>query len=273
MSMITANRIILSCPAGFSLGGTLLSGQCFRWQADGDGFFGCAADRAVRLTQQDETITITGDDRHDAERFWREYLDLDTDYCAIREHVTSAEPRLAAAVERCGGVYILRQQPWEALCSFIISQNNNIPRIRSIIDKLCRSYGRLIPDSDGQYAFPTPEAIAAAEPDELRLLGCGYRADYLPSAAADVLSGRFDPQLLWEMPLEQAQKTLQAMRGVGPKVADCVLLYGLHRLDAFPRDVWIKRALDGEFKGTSLQTSPYAGVAQQYIFEYIRSNG
>ena len=167
----------------------------------------------------------------------------------------------------------MKQDKWEALCSFIISQNNNIPRIRTIIDRLCRRYGRAItaPDGSEAWAFPSPESIAAASADDLRTLGLGYRADYLPAAAADVLDRRFDPERLCTLPLEEARKELQAMRGVGPKVADCVLLFGLHRLDAFPRDVWIKRALAGEFKDTPLQNAPYAGVAQQYIFEYIRT--
>lgn len=267
--------VTLSCPEDFSLSGTLLSGQCFRWQEDGNGgITGAAGDRAATLFQTGGTVTVTGDRREDAPQFWHSYLDLDTDYCTIRCHSVAAEPRLAAAAGRCGGVHILRQQPWEALCSFIISQNNNIPRIRTIIDRLCRKYGAVIPDSaDEQHAFPSPEAIASASPDELRELGCGYRADYLPAAAKDVLCGRFDPEALRAMPLEEAQKALQTMKGIGPKVADCVLLYGLHRLDAFPRDVWIKRALADEFRDTPLQFSPYAGVAQQYIFEYIRSGG
>ena len=265
------NTITLTCPESFSLDGTLISGQCFRWQAQDGVLTGIAGSRAVTMTQCGGQITIAGDQLPDAEQFWRDYLDLDTDYAAIREHSVAAEPRLAAAVERCGGVYILRQQPWEALCSFIVSQNNNIPRIRTIIKRICQRYGRPVDEAGELYSFPTPEAMAEADPDELRGLGLGYRADYLPAAARDVLSGAFDPDALRAMPLAEAQKTLQTMRGVGPKVADCVLLYGLHRLDAFPRDVWIKRALEGEFRGTPLSSSPYAGVAQQYIFEYIRT--
>lgn len=263
-------------PDGFSLSATLLSGQCFRWSENADGSLsGGAGDRWVTLSQSGGRVAVLGDSRPDAEQFWRDYLDFDTDYCSIRRHSVEAEPRLEQAVARCGGVFILRQDPWEALCSFIISQNNNIPRIRTIIDRLCRRYGTPVAAADGSqaWAFPSAEAIAAAKEEDLRELGLGYRCGYLPAAAADVLSGRFDPEVLRELPLAEAQKALQTMKGVGPKVADCVLLFGLHRLDAFPRDVWIKRALAGEFKDTALQHSPYAGVAQQYIFEYIRSGG
>jgi len=275
MSGLTAmdRGVIIPCPEEFSLSGTLLGGQCFRWQLDSDGRLqGIAGDRAAVLEQREGTVIITGDSRPDAARFWSDYLDLDTNYAAIRSQVVAAEPRLAEAVRRCGGVFILRQQPWEALCSFMISQNNNIPRIRTIIDRLCRRYGEDISGGEGQlFSFPSAEVIASAREDDLKELGCGYRAGYLPAAARDVLSGVFDPEALRAMPLPEAQKALQSMRGVGPKVADCVLLFGLHRLDAFPRDVWIKRALAEEFRDTPLQDSPYAGVAQQYIFEYIRS--
>ena len=271
-----AVQAVVDHPDGFSLDGTLLSGQCFRWNRLPDGSLcGAAGDRAVTMTQSGGQIIIHGDSRPDAVTFWHNYLDFSTDYEAIRRLSVCAEPRLAEAVSRCGGVFILRQDPWEALCSFIISQNNNIPRIRTIIDRLCRRYGTPVTAADGseQRAFPTAEAIASASEEELKSLGLGYRAGYLPTAAADVLAGRFDPDALRDMPLEDARKELQAMKGVGPKVADCVLLFGLHRLDAFPRDVWIKRALAGEFKYTPLQNTPYAGVAQQYIFEYIRTSG
>lgn len=264
-------------PEGFSLSGTLLSGQCFRWSMNTDGALcGVAGSRAVTLRQQNGFIFVSGDGNDDAGKFWQDYFDFATDYSAIRRHSVEAEPRLRKAVERCGGVFILRQDPWEALCSFIISQNNNIPRIRTIIDRLCRRYGQPVCSADGlpfAWTFPSPEAVASAAEDDLRALGLGYRCGYLPAAAADVLSGRFDSHALRTAPIDEARKALQAMKGVGPKVADCVLLFGLHRLDAFPRDVWIKRALAGEFRDTPLLDSPYAGVAQQYIFEYIRTVG
>ncbi len=269
-------QTVIRHPADFSLSGTLLSGQCFRWTQQPDGSLaGTAGERAVSMIQRDGQIIISGDHRPDAEAFWHNYLDFSTDYEAIRRLSVCAEPRLREAVSRCGGVFILRQDPWEALCSFIISQNNNIPRIRTIIDRLCRRYGQPVTAADGQEAraFPSPEVIAEAGEDELKQLGLGYRAGYLPAAAADVIAGRFAPEVLRELPLEEARKVLQTMKGVGPKVADCVLLFGIHRLDAFPRDVWIKRALEGEFRDTPLQNTPYAGVAQQYIFEYIRSHG
>lgn len=281
----------LFCAGSFDLGATLVSGQCFRWErVSGENencvCKGIASDRAVTISQElsesesGSVITVTGDDRPDAEAFWRDYLDLDTDYDAIRREVCALEPRLAAAAERLRGLRILRQEPWEALCSFIISQNNNIPRIRSIIGRICalcapRINGTDATDgTDGELPpFPTAEAVAALPEEALRAAGCGYRAPYVLGAARAAADGSFDPDALRKMPLDEARTALLSLGGVGPKVADCVLLYGLHRLECFPRDVWIRRALEGEFAGTKLPGTPFAGVAQQYIFEHIRARG
>ncbi|MBQ9994523.1 MAG: DNA-3-methyladenine glycosylase 2 family protein [Clostridia bacterium] len=211
---------------------------------------------------------IDGDGRDNASELWRHYLDLDTPYDAIREQVISLEPRLCDAAKQRGGMHILNQPAWEALCSFILSQNNNIPRIRGLVEKLCALCGNQL--ADGGYDFPDAPTVAALSEDDLRSIGCGYRAAYVLSAAREVAGGALDLEALRVMPLEEARQRLVAMHGIGDKVADCVLLYGLHRLECFPRDVWIKRALAGPFRDTPLLDSPYAGIAQQYIFEYIR---
>lgn len=218
------------------------------------------------MTQKGEVIHVEGDDDF---ALWRSYLDLDTDYDAIREEVTTLEPRLAEAASRCGGVHILRQEPWEALCSFIISQNNNIPRIRLIISRLCELCGEEIP---GGYAFPSADMVAELSEQQLKDIGCGYRAGYLVSVSGVVADGSFSLDRLQKLPVDEAREALMSLHGIGPKVADCVMLFGLHRLEAMPRDVWIKRALENDLKGTKLGQSRYAGVAQQYIFEYIRNN-
>lgn len=258
--------ITFKCDELFSLGATLLSGQCFRWRQTDDGFDGIAFGKRVIISQNGRKLTVSGDDD---EALWRSYLDIDTDYPAIQREITAAEPRLKNAAEKCGGLHILRQEPWEALCSFIISQNNNIPRIRLIIGRLCELCG--VEAQGGGFAFPDAQTVAALTEEQLAAIGCGYRAGYIARASALVSSGEFQLERLNGMSVDEARTALLTLHGVGPKVADCMLLYGLHRLDALPRDVWIKRALEGEFKGTILVSSPYAGVAQQYIFEYIRT--
>lgn len=260
------NAIKIECQKSFSLEETLMSGQCFRWEREEEGCCGIAFGKRVHLSAGDGFVLVEGDDD---EALWRSYLDLDTDYDAIRSEITAQEPRLKAAAERLGGLHILRQEPWEALCSFIISQNNNIPRIRLIISRLCELCA--VEAQGGGYAFPSAERVAQLDEEQLKAIGCGYRAGYITAVSRLVAEGKFKLEPLREMPAQEARDALISLHGVGPKVADCVMLYGLHRLDALPRDVWIKRALEGEFHGTPLVNSPYAGVAQQYIFEYIRT--
>ncbi len=265
--ILTAEKTVqLECAESFDLVGTLISGQCFRWERTGEGCTGVAFGRFVTITQQNTRLTVSGDDDG---ALWRDYLDLDTDYDAIRREVTGLEPRLLDAAARCGGVHILRQQPWEALCSFIISQNNNIPRIRLIISRLCELCA--VPAQGGGWAFPDAAAVAGLTENQLKEIGCGYRAGYIAQVSRAVASGEFLLEPLYDAPVEEARAALMGLHGVGPKVADCMLLFGLHRLEAMPRDVWIKRALANDLKDTRLAESRYAGVAQQYIFEYIRT--
>lgn len=261
-------RLCLGSARAVDLKKTLTGGQCFRFSEDNGVFCGVAMGVAVRIYAVDGELFLEGDSSENALARWRSYLDLDTDYDAIKNELIAQEPRLSTAAERCGSVRILRQEPWEALCCFVVSQNNNISRIRGIVERLCELCA--IPARGGGYAFPPPEAVAALTTDQLKGIGCGYRAEYIIAVASAVCDGSLELARLGTAPVDEARKQLLSLHGVGPKVADCVLLFGLHRLDCFPVDVWIKRALEGEFKDTQLQHSPYAGVAQQYIFEYIR---
>ena len=261
----------------FSAADTLTSGQCFRWTQRGGRLCGTAFGRYVEIEQQDDGIRIFGADGGQDESLWRQYLDLDRDYDEIRRTVTGIEPRLNDSAQYASGVHILAQEPWEALCSFVISQNNNIPRIRGIISRLCLHYGEpavngaFAADPAEGHAFPTPQALARVPEETFRQFGCGYRAGYLTDVSRRVAEGEIDFDYIKKAPINEARKRLLSLKGVGPKVAECALLYGFGRLECFPVDVWIRRALETEFTGgTALTESRYAGVAQQYIFEYIR---
>ena len=261
----------------FSAADTLTSGQCFRWTQRDGRLCGTAFGRYVEIEQNQDGLIIHGADEKDYDAVWRGYLDLDRDYDEIRQTVIRLEPRLRDSAEYAGGVHILAQEPWEALCSFVISQNNNIPRIRGIISRLCLNYGERAvngeyarEESDG-FAFPTPEALAEVSEETFKQFGCGYRAAYLTEVSRWVANGGIDFDYIKKAPIDEARKMLLSLKGVGPKVAECALLYGFGRLECFPVDVWIRRALETEFTGgTALTGSEYAGVAQQYIFEYIR---
>lgn len=254
----------------FDLAQTLDCGQAFRWKAQEDGsFVGVAHGRPVTFSLTEGTLTIDGADEDDFENIWKNYLDLNLDYGTIRTELSEIHPVLGEAAEFAPGIRILNQEPWEALCSFIISQNNNIPRIKGIIERLCQSFGEHI--RDDFYTFPSAEKIASLTPEELAPIRAGFRARYIIDGAQRVSSGEIDLESIRRMDIEDARQELMKITGVGIKVADCTLLYGLHRLDCFPLDVWMKRAMSvlfPEMKPTDF--GRYGGIAQQYIFHYSR---
>ena len=255
------------------------SGQCFRWRRTTKGGY--------RIVHQDHCLTIwrIGAARYrlscteaELERIWRAYFDLDTNYRAIRLAVKDTEdPFLARACTYGAGIRILRQEPWETLVSFIISQNRSIPMIQRSIELLCTAAGEERRDSFGEpyYTFPTPERLLALPDEVLAQCRLGYRCGYVRAAAEAVASGGLD---LVRLAAEDAADSdvmaaLTGVYGVGVKVASCVALFGLHRLDAFPVDVWVRRVLVREYpQGWPMERyRPYNGVYQQYLFFYDRS--
>lgn len=257
----------------FHMEETFQCGQCFRWRKQEDGSFaGIAFGKYCRISEDEEsgTIVFQNIEEEEFEQIWAPYFDLETDYGAIRSRLVQLDPVMAKAAEFAPGIRILRQDPWETLCSFIISQNNHIPRIEGIVDRLCENFGEPV---EGGYAFPTPERMAKLTVEDLAPLRSGFRAKYLCSAAQLVADGTVDLQSLYTLPLPEARAVLMQIHGVGPKVAECVLLYGFHRMVCFPMDVWMKRAMTVLFPGKdSCLFGADAGVAQQYIFHYSRSH-
>lgn len=249
----------------FDLEQTLDCGQCFRWDKQGDGSYtGVAFGQILNISAENREEVLR-------DQLWRNYFDIGLDYDEIRAALSKEDAVLARAADFAPGMRILNQDPWEALCSFIISQNNNIPRVKGIVARLCTQFGDEI--GDGYYSFPTAERLAELKPEELADIRSGFRAKYICSAAQKVASGEVDLAYLKTCPLTQAREALMTIHGVGPKVADCALLYGLHRLEAFPMDVWMKRAMQTLFPGKLPESfGQYAGIAQQYIFHYSRNN-
>lgn len=244
-------------------------GQCFRFTQISDGVYrGAAFGKALTLENTPKGVLLDCSPE-DYDALWRGYFGLELDYAAIRERI-NVTTFMSEAIEFGRGIRILRQDFWEALCSFIVSQCNNIPRIRGIIGRLCERYGE--PIAHGVNAFPSAQTVAELSVEELRALGAGYRAEYIQNAARAVANGVISGDSLSEMPFDEAKAALLGIHGVGGKVANCVLLYGLYKLDAFPVDVWMKRALDNYFpKGFDHRVfGEYAGIAQQYIFHYTR---
>ena len=246
-------------------------GQCFRWNADAEGKYrGVASGKAaVVWAEAGRTyIECAAGDIY----FWRDYLDMETDYAEARRSIEVCN-YLRDCAAYGEGIRILRQDKWEALCSFIISQCNNIPRIKGIVEKLCSLYGEPVEAPWGEArAFPTAERVADLSEEALAPLRSGYRAPYILAAARAVAGGDIDLDATALLPCGEARAELKKLNGVGDKVANCVVLFGLHQLDAFPVDVWIKRALAANmpkgFDPSSL--GKYAGLAQQYMFFHAR---
>ncbi len=263
------NVIRVSGAEDMSLEDTLCCGQSFRWREVDGGFKGTAYGKTVTVRKDGEDLLIIGATQGDFENIWRAYFDLDTDYVSLRADLASKHPVLREAAKFAPGIHILRQEPFEALVSFIISQNNNIKRIEGIVDRLCENFGEILPD--GSFAFPTAEKLASLTEEDLSPLRAGFRNRYILSAARKVHSGEVSLEACRTLPFEEAKAQLMTIVGVGSKVADCVLLYGLHRTEAFPMDVWMKRAMSTLFPDVDPSDfGEYAGVAQQYIFHYSR---
>jgi N-glycosylase/DNA lyase len=224
----------------------------------------------VSFAAEGDELYIYGSDLEDYENIWKRYLGLDVDYDAVNADILSRSdnPALKNAIEFGRGIRILRQEPWEAVCSFIVSQNNNIPRIKGIIDRLCENFGE---KTDGGYTFPSAERIATLTLEDLAPLRSGFRAKYILDAAKKFASGEVSAEKISALSTDEARAELMKIYGVGEKVADCTLLFGFGRIDAFPKDVWIKRAMTVLFDGVLPECAvPFAGIAQQYLFHYAR---
>lgn len=254
-------------------------GQCFRWEKQEDGsYIGIANSQAVRISAEGSRVQIDGITDSDYEGFWKKYLDADRDYSEVKNAVKINET-MDKAVAFGNGIRILRQDFFEALISFIISQRSSIPKIKTCVEKLCRLYGNEISfDGKAYYAFPTPERIASLSEEEVRALGVGYRAPYILKAAKAVADGEIDGNILEALDTPTAREKLLSLYGVGDKVCDCVLLFSLGKYDLFPADVWIKRVMEEEFRSKDAKKSGesqfglYSGFAQQYLFYWRKYN-
>lgn len=254
----------------FNLEDTLDCGQAFRWEKnDKEVFRGVVENKYLEIFQSGDNIIFKNTTEKDFLNFWKDYFDLDTDYEKIKKIITK-DSIIKKACTYAGGIKILRQYPWEMICSFIISQNNNIPRIKGIITRLCEAFGTEI--KPNIYSFPTAEKIASLKLEDLDFLRAGFRAKYILDAAQKVASNQVDIKAIYNMDIEKAREMLKTIKGIGPKVAECILLFGFYRIEAFPIDVWIKRSLEYFYKdGFPEFSKPYGGIAQQYIFHYIRT--
>ncbi len=253
----------------FALSETLDCGQAFRWRQREDGCWeGVAGGRYLCLESQGEDIFLQAVPEADLP-FWRQYFDLERDYEELAV-LFRKNPHLCRALASCPGIRVLRQEPWEALCTFILSANNNIPRIKGIVERLCQGWGEAVPGT-GLPAFPKPEALAPLGEEDLAPLRAGWRSAYLLDAARQVAGGRLDLEETASLPTQEAEARLLEVKGVGKKVAQCVLLFGFGRVECIPMDVWMKRVMAELYpRGFPGYLRPYGGIAQQVLFHYYR---
>ncbi len=266
-------------------------GQAFRWEKQADGSYtGSAGGRIanIQFEPYEEAGTtgrliISNAEEVDFDDFWKGYLDLSRDYSGIKA-VLSKDPVMAEAITYGEGIRLLQQEPWETLISFIISQNNHIPRIKKCIETLSENFGEKIGEYEGRvfYALPTPEKLASLTEEDLQVCRLGYRARYLIAAAQKVCEEgieKLNNTALVHVSSEAAYEYITGFTGVGPKVANCIMLFALGKYDSFPLDVWMKRVMEEEYglkspkemaEFAARNFGEYGGFAQQYLFYYIR---
>ena len=262
-------------------------GQSFRWQPINGWYYGVVEGRQLKIRQEKQALIVESSDDEQPdqlEAFLRLYLDLNRDLPAILNAV-DIDPFIHRSIETFWGMRILNQAVWECLASFILSQNNNVPRIKGIIRTISAQFGEKITFQDSvDYAFPTPQALAEAGVEALYDCRLGYRAPYLWTVSSAVATGEFDPEALKSMPYAEAKRELMRFKGIGEKVADCICLFSLGHVQALPIDVWVKRIIEQLYlkRQASIREirqfaedyfGEHLGYAQQYLFHYARTVG
>lgn len=262
-------------------------GQCFRWNKEEDGSYtGVIKNSVINVKKIGNNVEFTGVCDENIKKICEEYFNLQTNYEAIKEKLSSIDIYLKNSIEYGNGIRILKQDLWETLLSFIISANNNIPRIKTIIERIAKKYGNKIEfKNKTYYTFPTAEMLQNVRVEDFRGLGLGFRDVRIYETVQKTLKGEINlEELEQEENTEVLRKKLLEIPGVGPKVADCVMLFALNRFDVFPVDVWVKRVISELYFDKKEQTpnvihefaekqyGDLAGLAQQYLFYWRREN-
>ena len=273
----------------FELADIFDCGQCFRWNKQNDGSYtGVFKNNVLNVQKQRETVIFKGICNGDIEETVRDYFDLDRDYEDIKKQLSKIDENVKTSIEYGKGIRILNQDLWETIISFIISANNNIPRIKGIIERLSKAYGKEI-DWNGNkyYTFPTAEELKDVSVEDFRKLGTGFRDIRLYETTHMILDGKVNLEQLQNNPNTiEVREQLLSLSGVGPKVADCILLFStLKRFEVFPIDVWVRRVMNELYiknpdenrvnkkeieKLAKEKFGNLAGIAQQYLFYWKR---
>ncbi|MFZ5968113.1 MAG: DNA-3-methyladenine glycosylase family protein [Bacillota bacterium] len=280
-------KIILEDIKDFELADIFECGQCFRWNREEDGsYIGVVKGKVIHVEKHENTVFLNNTTSQDFKGIWHDYFDLARDYGKIKETLGKKDPIMEKATAFGQGIRILRQEPWEALISFIVSANRGISIIKKSIELLCEKYGEPIGEYRGKlyYAFPTPASLLNQRVEEINQCKMGYRSRYILDAAVIAAEEQIDIEQLRNLNTSDARTQLLRFTGIGPKVADCILLFGYQKYDAFPVDVWVKRVMEYFYcpnaknlkeiqQDSQKRFGQLAGFAQQYLFYYARSLG
>lgn len=266
-------------------------GQCFRWNIQNEGsYIGIIKNSVIEIIEEKDRVIFRGVSNRNLENVIREYFNLEIDYTKIKLQLSGIDEFLKKSIEYGEGIRILKQDIFETIISFIISANNNIPRIKKIIENISETYGEKVEYKNKEYyLFPTVEELSKASVEDLRKLGLGFRDKRVYTTTKMILNGDFNINNLLELQdTELIREELLKLDGVGPKVADCILLFGFNRYEVFPIDVWVRRVMNDlyikseqESKVSKVQIKrlaeekykKLAGIAQQYLFYWKRENG
>lgn len=286
------NKVIIKEVKNFELPHIFDCGQCFRWdRTERDTYIGIAFGKIIEVEKKDDNVIIHNSSLDDFNNIWREYFDLDRDYSKIKDEFIT-DPLLKQAVEFGYGIRLLKQEPFEIVISFIISANNRIPMIKRAIKNISKKWGEeLNYNGETFYSFPTVEKLKEVTLEEIESCGVGFRAKYIVDTVNRVYDSKmssegnldFDLNNIKSKGDDECHKLLQNFMGIGPKVADCIMLFSMEKYSAFPVDVWVKRAMQHFYLAPDVSLKkirdfgrdkfgPLSGFAQQYLFYYAREN-
>ncbi|RDY26134.1 DNA-3-methyladenine glycosylase 2 family protein [Romboutsia weinsteinii] len=281
------NAVVLEGVENFDPKHIFECGQCFRWHRQENGSYtGVAMGKILNVLREDDKVYLNNTNLEEFNNIWFNYFNLGVNYTDIKDTLKKMDEYLDKATDFGWGIRILEQDGWEMLISFIISSNNRIPMIQKAIENLSRNFGDFIGEYEGKdyYSFPTPEQLNKATQEEIRACQTGFRDKYIKSTTEAVVSNNDDVRKYTGLDTNTCIKELTKFNGVGPKVADCIALFGMRKYDTFPVDVWVKRVMQ-EFYVAEDMSLPkirtYAidkfgdlsGFAQQYLFYYARELG
>lgn len=281
------NKVIIEGLSDFEPKHVFDCGQCFRWLRQEDGSYtGVVQGKVINVKKENDLIILDNTNKEDFENIWFDYFDLGRNYTEIKNKLKVMDEYLEKATEFGEGIRILQQDGWEMLISFIISANNRIPMIQRAINNLSERYGKYIGEYNGKkyYSFPTPEDLKNVSVEDIRACQTGFRDKYIKSVVDYVNDNKEDVLSYRKLNTNECVKELVKFNGVGPKVADCIALFGMQKYDTFPVDVWVKRVMEEFYVEDNLSLpkirkfalekfGDLSGFAQQYLFYYARELG